>query len=390
MQLVPIVSDALRSPSRCFPFYKCKNRRLKVHVLFLHPKMNDLSGPVELGALGQRAAGALDDNVGAVVARSAALRHVLAAHELGQEPTHERIASTVGVDEVLLCERDDGVQRHLAVLGDDGGVRALGEDNGAAARAVLLWQLGDLERNLRHVAGLPAGHLRICDGLGLVTEEEVDIGKHVLHGGPEGRHLHDEGGGEVHGVDFGLCARVLGHLQHGVWGHRQEEPCGVVELGVLHDLPVLRLLQMVNLVVVGRREVGAQGALAPEHADTAGTSGIGGLHEVRVHALLGALALHRLAVVVTTDATHVGSSSLGHEHPLRDADAVKGGAAGDELNVGASAHFLVDREVLLLSKDSVVHLETPLVEPRLVNDAGDIEQRVAHAEESVLKTAHFC
>ena len=41
--------------------------------------------PLELGHRGELAAGLLDDGIGGVVARAAALRHVLASHELRQE-----------------------------------------------------------------------------------------------------------------------------------------------------------------------------------------------------------------------------------------------------------------------------------------------------------------
>ena len=51
----------------------------------------------------------LDDLVGGVVTRGAALGDVTALDELGDVTTDEGVTGAVGVDEVLLGERDDGV-----------------------------------------------------------------------------------------------------------------------------------------------------------------------------------------------------------------------------------------------------------------------------------------
>ena len=57
---------------------------------------------------------------------------------------------------------------------------------------------------------------------------------------------------------------------------------------------------------------------------------------------------HLVGVLVGADAAHVDGGARDLEHPLSDADAVLGGAARDELDVGASCELLqgnVRREV---------------------------------------------
>jgi len=71
--------------------------------------------PLELGHRGELAARLLDHGIGAVVARPAALRDLLAGDVLRQETAHKGVAGAVGVHELLLGQRDDGEAVQLAL-----------------------------------------------------------------------------------------------------------------------------------------------------------------------------------------------------------------------------------------------------------------------------------
>ena len=251
-----------------------------------------------------------------------------------------------------------------------------------------LGHLGDLHGDLRDVLGGPALRLGEGDRLGLVTEEHVDVREHVHHRLLERGHLHEERRGEVEHVALAVLRGVLGHLKHGVGGHGEEEAGGVEEARVLHELPVLGLLEVLNLVVVGRVDRGDEGALAAVDEDAAGAGG-GGLvdHVVGVDAVGGAKLLHILGVAILADASHVGGGIGDLEHPLRDADGVLGGAAGDVLHLELLAHVLVHGRVLLLGEDGVVELDAVLVEELLGNHRGDVDDGVAHTEEHAREAA---
>ena len=72
-------------------------------------------------------------------------------------------------------------------------------------------------------------------------------GRYAWERGIGASHLHDERRSEVHHVHLVVLARVLGHLHDGVGAHGDEEARGVVELRLLHNGPLLRLLQVLHL-----------------------------------------------------------------------------------------------------------------------------------------------
>lgn len=80
----------------------------------------------------------------------------------------------------------------------------------------------------------------------------------------------------------------------------------VVELGILNQLPNLWLLQVVQLVEVRSREVGAEGAVVACDDDTAATGrGLLIIAVLGADAGFGADVLEDLAVLVFADAADV-------------------------------------------------------------------------------------
>ena len=96
---------------------------------------------------GEGAAGTLNDNVGGIVARPAALKDVFASQQLRQEAAHKGITSTVGVHQLFFRQGDDRDLIQLALGGHHCGVCPLGDDHSAPPAAILLGQAGDLQRN---------------------------------------------------------------------------------------------------------------------------------------------------------------------------------------------------------------------------------------------------
>lgn len=83
----------------------------------------------------------------------------------------------------------------LALDGDEGGLGALGDDDGALALRVLLGEVGEGAGDVLGGVGRQGVRLGVGGGLGLVADDEVS----VRGGGVEDvlEELGDEGGGEV-------------------------------------------------------------------------------------------------------------------------------------------------------------------------------------------------
>ena len=146
----------------------------------------------------------------------------------------------------------------------------------------------------------------------------------------------------------------------------------VVDLGVLHEGPDLGLLQVVEVIVVGGAEVGAERAVVAGDDDAAAARGV-----LVVDAVLDAEAggLDGVAqdggVLVVADAAEV-DDAVGGQEVLGAAGRVLGGAAGDELGVVVVEEVLVDAELVGFGEDGVVCLEGVLVEQGLVADGLDV------------------
>ena len=60
-------------------------------------------------------------------------------------------------------------------------------------------------------------------------------------------HLRNEGCRKVHAVDLVVFCGMLRDCENALWRSGDEEACRVDDLGLLHNLPVFRLLHMVYL-----------------------------------------------------------------------------------------------------------------------------------------------
>jgi hypothetical protein len=88
----------------------------------------------------------------------------------------------------------------------------------------------------------------------------------------------------------------------------------VVDLSLLNKRPDVRLLEMLNLVFVGRSKVSAHAAVVASDDHTALASGLSIIHTVlSVHTGLGAGFLEDIGILVTADTTNVDNGVVGED-----------------------------------------------------------------------------
>ena len=121
----------------------------------------------------------------------------LPEHQPSKEPASERVARAVRVVDL---GRVDGVHGNLldlalALDGDECGLGALGNDDGALALGVLFGEVGEGAGDVLGGVGGEGMRLSVGGSLGLVADDVVGVGG----GGVEDvlEELGDEGGGEV-------------------------------------------------------------------------------------------------------------------------------------------------------------------------------------------------
>jgi hypothetical protein len=126
------------------------------------------------------------------------------------------------------------------------------------------------------------------------------------------------------------------------------EATNVVHPGVLHEAPDFRLLQVVDVIVVGSSEVSAETPVVASNDNTTATSLDGLLDAVldtQTSGLDGIVQNGR--VLVVTGATNV-HDAVGRQHVLGATRRVLGSSASDELGVVVVEEVFVERLVLLL------------------------------------------
>lgn len=144
------------------------------------------------------------------------------------------------------------------------------------------------------------------------------------------------------------------------------ETTDIVEVGVLDQLPDVVALQVLEVVVVGSAQVGAEGAVVAGDDGAAAAGGLLGVDAV-LDAEAGGLdgVVQDGGVLVVAGAAQV-DDAVGGQDVLGAAGRVLGGAAGDELGVVVGQQVLVQGLVLLLGQDGIVGFEAVLLEQSLV------------------------
>ncbi len=146
----------------------------------------------------------------------------------------------------------------------------------------------------------------------------------------------------------------------------------VVGLGVLHKLPNLGLLQVLEVVVVGSAELGAHASVVSGDDNTAATSGLLGVDAVldAETNLLDGIAQDGRVLVVTDSSNEY--NAVRRQDVLGTARGVLCRSAGNQLGLVVAEQVLEDASMLGLRQDRIVGLEAILLQERLVAKGLDI------------------
>ena len=258
----------------------------------------------------------------------------------------------------------------VALDGDQSRLSTLSDNSNTLALAVLLGEVGEVLDDILGLLGGQVVGLSIGLGLGLVTDDVVPVRGAGVDDVLE--ELADEGSRE--GQDEGLVvgSGLLGELHDGRGADGEVVAADVVGLGVLDEAPDLRLLQMLEVVVVGGAKVGAETPVVTGDDNAATTGlflGIDAVLDAETGGLNGIVKNGR--VLVVAGAADVDDAVRG-EDVLGTTGRVLGSSAGDELGVVVVEEVLEQGEVLLVGEDSVVGLELVLVKKSLVTLSLDV------------------
>jgi hypothetical protein len=333
---------------------------------------------------GQNARGTqlLDAQLGQPRAHVDTLLNALALGHTSEETTSEGVTGTSGVGNLVLADNVNGERLDIVVAldGNDGGLGALGDDDGTLALGVLLGQVGHVLGDGGNVLGVEVVSGSEGAGLGLVANNVVPVGGGLVELVLE--ELADEGGGEREHEDLVLSSGLLGESQDGGDRDSQVVTTDKVDLGLLDEVPVL--LQVLDLVAVGSGEIGAHATVVAGDDDTAATGGL-----LVVVAVDGAetdllVGLDQLLGVLVLADTSNKDNRVGGKDVLGTSSGVLGGTTGVQVDLEVVEQVVVETHVLLFGQDGVVRLEAILLEQLLVTNSLDIQERVLETEDFVL------
>mmetsp|Transcript_37552 Transcript_37552/g.79195 ORF Transcript_37552/g.79195 Transcript_37552/m.79195 type:complete len:365 (-) Transcript_37552:29-1123(-) len=344
------------------------------------PKNRRSSLQLVLASLGQRASTLLNNKPSRPMSGLHTRTNLLLSQKSRKESTHERISGTIGIHELFLRQRLDGVFLDLSIARHDRRRRSLREDHRTRPGAILLGRSGNFQCHLLQILA-QAVLLSVRGGLALVAEEVIGIFQG--RGDLVSEEIDDEGCREVEAEGLIVGEGVFCDDFQAVHGDGEEESGNVVHRGGFVNGFGFRSFEMGGFEVVGGREVGDEGTLASLDEDGACSRGGGFIfHVVDFDTIFGGAILELLAVSIGTDASHVGGFaglSVGGHDPLSDADGVLGGTTGNVLGRVVVHKFFVDGDVLLLGEDGVVHFDIVFVEDVLADIGGDVEEGVTHS-----------
>jgi len=292
-----------------------------------------------------------------VVTGADALLDIAALEACSKETTGESITSTVGVND-FLGRHDRSLESHDILTNCNADIiSTASNDNHAVVSEVLLDlscdSLSDSSRSIL----LPAHSGSNSSSLSLVAKDDIRIGKNAEE--RLGEELADERSRERNTERLVSRNGILRDMEERVGSNRQEVALDEVLLSRLPESLVLRLLEVLNVVLVGSSKVSNHGAVLSLDQDSAGTSGGSLVNQVLDTDTICSSALAKdLCVCIITNAAEVHSGTRLLEHPLSNADGVLARTTSYVLRgEGLLGDLFEEREVLVLSEDSVRALQ---------------------------------
>lgn len=159
----------------------------------------------------------------------------------------------------------------------------------------------------------------------------------------------------------------------------------VVILRQLHEFTILRFADVIDCETIRRGQIGAQRPMMAGDEYCACPRGL--LHVVLIlyiHAIRARALLKNLRVFILADAAEERRHARFVQNPLCDAQRVLHAAAGDIIGVVLLDNLFVYGHVLLVGEDGIVRFHIVPLQVRLVDGRGDVQQRVANAQQQAL------
>merc|ERR1719235_2635999 len=148
----------------------------------------------------------LDDHARRVCTGFMALVDWETLAQAGKEAAHIRITSTIGVHNLLLCNRHNWIDRAGPPVCHDRRIRAL-RDHHITVLVLRTWDQRQSCCNECNVLCVPSLSLSPGPGLGLISKQEIHVGKCLDKASLERGHLHEERRREIHAIEAALLCR---------------------------------------------------------------------------------------------------------------------------------------------------------------------------------------
>lgn len=303
-----------------------------------------------------------------------ALLNWLALHKSSNEATSESITSTIGITDSLLVDSMHWVGLGaLALSGDNSWQSSLCDDSNSLLLGVDLGQVGQVLGNLSDVLGLKAVALSVCQGLSFIANDNIPVWGTLVQWLLE--ELADKWCGQGDNEGLVVLCGLLSHGHDGLRADSEVITANIDGLSVLDQAPDLWFLQVLNLVVVGSSEVGAHASVVTSDNDTATASWVLSINTVldTKSSLLVGIFQGR-SVLVVAHAADVDNGVF-WEHVLRATSSVLCRTASNKLCVEVVEEVFVEAKMLLFGQNSIVLLQSILVQKSLVASGLDVWMR---------------
>jgi len=198
----------------------------------------------------------------------------LSQSDLGEVSTDEGVTASVGVDDLLLADRNDWKLFDFSVVDEDDWEMSLGEDDGSWPLLVGLWKICDLSCDFDHIFVLVSESplLSESDGLVLVSLEDVDVREELFELGRE--IFCDERCSDRSHEDLVVLRSVTGNLDCTLNRNSEEKTSRIINLCLFHEFPDFWFLEMGDFEMICCSKFGDEGSFLVGDENCTDSSGM--------------------------------------------------------------------------------------------------------------------
>ena len=153
---------------------------------------------------------------------------------------------------------------------------------------------------------------------------------------------------------------------NGGWAHSKMIPANKIIISPLNQLPHLRALQMLQIIMIRRSQIGTHGPIMACNHHTASSSLLLLVHTVFDSQALGLDSVVQDGGIFIVANTAQEDGGVRREEILGAASGVLGTAASDELSGVVVQQVFIDSKVLFFGEDSIVGFEAVFLKESLV------------------------